>query len=87
MESKLLKYITASEIIKSKKTALLSERVIITFLKIAEGRSLEMKKYAIDKYNEAKHSKKKFSTFTLKKEKQVVKELEQQVLEHQINSP
>ena len=51
MESKLLKYITASEIIKSKKTALLSERVIITFLKIAEGRSLEMKKYAIYKYN------------------------------------
>ena len=81
MESKLLKYITASEIIKSKKTALLSERVIITFLKIAEGRSLEMKKYAIDKYNEAKETKKKISTFTLKTEKQVVKDIVQKELE------
>jgi len=44
MESKILKNIATSELIMSKKKAILNERVIITFFKIAKGRSIELKK-------------------------------------------
>ena len=72
METKILKNIVSSEIIKSKKKALLSDRVIRTFLKIANGRNLELKKHAIDQYNKTTQENKKLSSFTLSKEKIIV---------------